>query len=187
MIRRLLGAAMALALLAVPACGGDDDDDAAGATSTTAAPEPVEGEAFSDPQGSYTLTVPPGWKAQPGTMVAEIELWTVGEPVDSFAPNVNVLTQAAPGLNLEQYLDASVKSLQEAKGKVTEQKVVTGAAGQQLGVMRYTTEEQESLKFLGVFSVKDGRAVAATFTATAGRFDTALPEVEPYLLTLQAA
>jgi hypothetical protein len=46
------------------------------------------------------MTVPDPWVLLPGVFVAEIEAWTVGPPQEGFAPNVNVLTQAAPGLDL---------------------------------------------------------------------------------------
>ena len=41
-------------------------------------------------------------------MVAEVEVWFVAEPDAGFVPNVNVLTQAIPAMELEEYLDLSV-------------------------------------------------------------------------------
>jgi hypothetical protein len=69
-----------------------------------------DGTPFSDPQGSYEIAVDRDWDPAHGTIVAEVEFWFVAEPDDAFAPNVNVLTQAVPGMDLQGYLDGCCTS-----------------------------------------------------------------------------
>ena len=69
----------------------------------------LPGEEFADPQGTYRLNVDPAWTPNHGAMAAEIELWMVGERSSDFAANVNVLTQAAPDVDLRGYSDLSIQ------------------------------------------------------------------------------
>ena len=169
------------------ACGGsnDSDRDTARNASTTQAAR----EVFEDPQGSYEIDVDPDWDAQHGRLVAEIEVWVVGESRDGFAPNVNVLTQLTPGLDLSTYLDRSVEEGPSAipDFELLNSDVVDGIASE-LGLLEYTgTQNGRPLRFLATVAVRDGTAVVATFTAPPEVFDESRGEVEPYLLTLRTA
>jgi hypothetical protein len=187
-LRVLLGRVAAYGALTVVlvACGGSDDreGDTAGTSSTTHA-----GEVFEDPQGSYEIEVDPDWDAQHGTFAAEIEAWIVGESREGFAPNVNVLTQLAPGLDMSAYLDRSIEQGPSALPdfELLNSEVVDGTESE-LGLLEYTgTQNGRPLHFLATVAVRDGTAVVATFTAPPGIFDETRGEVEPYLLTLRAA
>jgi hypothetical protein len=164
---------------------GDSERDTAGASSTT----PAVGEVFEDPQGSYEIEVDPDWDAQHGTFAAEIEAWIVGDPQDGFAPNVNVLTQLAPGLDLSTYLD---RSSEQGPSLIPDFELlnvdVVDGIGSDLGLLEYEgTQNGRPLHFLATVAVGDGTAVVATFTAPPDVFDESRGDIEPYLLTLRAA
>jgi hypothetical protein len=160
-----------------------------GASSAASSDPLADAMPFVDPQGSYEIEVDPDWEASHGTMVAEVEAWLVAEPSDGFAPNVNVLTQAVPGMDLDGYLDLSVAQapamLQDFE--LVRRDVVEGAANE-LGVMEYTgTQGGRPLHFLATVAVGDGTAIVATFTVPPEAFDDLRCEVEPFLLTLRAS
>jgi hypothetical protein len=193
------------AVVAIAQVAGDDRDADAPSRSTTDFGEPprasgevpqrtaptgsIDGNAFSDPQGTYTITLGPEWTEAPSAMVAEVETWAVGDPDGQFTPNVNVLTQDAPGLDLEEYMEASVASLGSIDGEVIDHAFVTGPSGRSLGLMEYVAQPpgvRTELHFIATFDLRDGTAVVATYTATTDQFDEVRPSVEPYLLTLAA-
>jgi hypothetical protein len=141
-----------------------------------------------DPQGTYTITVGPDWTEQPSAVVKEVENWVVAPPEDGFAPNVNVLTQAAPGMDLKQYMDFSAKHLGALE--LIDSSTVRGTNGNTLGLVEYSgvvpTAPGRTLHFLATVDVRNGQAVVATFTAPDDSFDLEREDVEPYLLTLNA-
>lgn len=89
-------------------CGGSN-----GPLATTAVSESVatssSGLPFADPQGTYTIAINRDWTDESGLVVAEIEAWRVAPPIDGFAPNVNVLTQVATGMDLGQYICSAAR------------------------------------------------------------------------------
>jgi hypothetical protein len=172
-----IGAGMAIAQLA-----GDDDN-------ADAPPRSVAGNSFTDPQGTYTMSIGPEWTDLPSTMVAEVETWAVGDPDAGFTPNVNVLTQDAPGMDREEYMELSVASLESIDAELVEHAFVTGPNGGSLGLMEYIAQPpgvSGDLHFIAVFDLRDGTAIVATYTASLERFDELRAAVEPYLLTLEA-
>ena len=109
---RWLTATAASLLLAACGSGSSAGTGLAGAdptTGETVAAE-VDGKAFVDPQGTYLISIGSDWVEQPGAFVKEVEAWVIAEPADGFAPNVNVLTQDAPGMSVAEYLDFSLMS-----------------------------------------------------------------------------
>jgi hypothetical protein len=155
----------------------------------TAPPNPSDGDVFTDPEGSYTITIGPGWIDLPSTFVAEVETWGVADAGDGFTPNVNVLTQEVPDMDQDDYMELSLDSLATIDGEMIDQAFVTGPHGNSLGLIEYVAQPQgvrSELHFVGVFDVRDGTAVVGTFTAPQDRFEELWPAVEPYLLTLQA-
>ena len=166
-----------VALVLIGACGSGDSDPATAAA--------IDGaELFSDPQGSYTIEVDPDWQANHGSLAAEIEVWFVAEPSDEFAPNLNILTQLAPQMNLEEYLELSIDNgpIFFSDFELIEGGTVDGASGQPLATVEYTGD---GLRFLAVFAVSDGEAVVATLSAPIERFGSLRDEVLPHLLTLE--
>jgi hypothetical protein len=150
---------------------------------------PGNSELFEDPQGTYEIAVDPDWVPNHGALVAGLEVWFVGETSPSgFGPNVNILTQDAPGVDLGEYLELSIQNapalIQDFR--LIDQGLIEGAAGQPLGIMEYEgLTSGQFLRFLGIFALKDGRATVATLTTPPREFDVIRFSVEPYLLTLR--
>jgi hypothetical protein len=168
--------------------GGTADTNRPSPTRTAAA-APSDGEVFTDPQGTYTITLGPDWTKLPSAMVAEVETWGVADAAGGFSPNVNVLTQDAPGMDPDEYMRVSLAGLESIDGELLDHAFVVGPTGASLGLIEYTAQFSGSpvdLHFLAVFDLRDGTAIVGTFTATPDRFDELWPAVEPYLLTLRA-
>ena len=191
---RSCATAIGLALL-IAACSASPPQQTeqlgTGSSQTSDDVVPVSGEAFSDPQGAYTVRIGKDWGPLPGTFVDEIETWSVAEPADGFGANVNVLTQAAPGMDLSSYLDLTVDSIDTIDElTLIEASIVEGANGNQLGLIEYEgvvpgTPPGQSLSFLATFDVRDGTAVVATLTALPSNFESLRSEIEPLLMSLQ--
>ena len=148
---------------------------------------PVIGTEFHDPQGRYAITVGADWSALPGVSAADIETWSIGAAGRAFAPNVNVLVQDTPGMDLDDYLAYSRTHMGDLD--VVDHRVVTGSDGRELGLIEYAGEPPGSsipLHFLAITDVGDGTAVLATFTALPDDFADLRAAVEPYMLTLHA-
>jgi hypothetical protein len=181
---RLRLVAAFLCLSALVACGGSGSDDHRDAPALA----PAEGEAFTDPQGSYLLTVPGDW-----TRIAprdpETEGWTVAPKRNGFTPNVSIIAAGAPAATtVEQYMDLSFDELAALPGfELHERGVVVGAEGQELGLLSYSvTPGAAPISFMSYTALRSDSAVIATLTAPPASFDKIRREVEPYLLTLQA-
>ena len=183
------GCALAVGLVACAQPGDSGAFDSGGGEATRVPSEtPAAGETFEDPEGSYEIEVDPDWEAHHGEIVAEVEGWVVAPPQDGFAPNVNVLTQRAPGMDLSEYLDVSAE---QGSAIISDFELVTSDVVQgtesELGLLEYTgTQNGLELHFLATVAVRDGTAVVATFTAPPDVFDALRSEIEPYLLTLRA-
>jgi hypothetical protein len=135
------------------------------------------------------MTVDRHWTEHSGSIVAEVEAWLVAAPSNGFAANVNVLTQSAPGIDLETYLGLSTKQgpLLIQGFRLVRSEVVTGTTGAPLGVIEYTGQTGgRDLSFLAVIALRQGHAVVATLTAPTALFADLRTRVEPFLLTLQA-
>jgi hypothetical protein len=181
-----------LAALGPAGCGGtawSARTGSDGAPATGAAVNAASGPLFQDPQGTYTMTVDPAWTERSGEIVAEIEQWLVGPVEDGFVPNVNVLTQAAPGVDMEEYLRLSSENAPRlvTDFNLVRSKVVTGPTGNLLGEMEYSAQSgTHALHFLAVVSLAHGQAIVATLTTTEATFTTIEARVEPFLVTLRA-
>lgn len=148
-----------------------------------ASPDGVE---FRDPQGAYTMTISPGWNSLPGVIAKEIEAWSVGEMVEGFAPNVNVINQEFPGATPAEYIEFSRDA--GAGIKIDRAEVVTLAPG--VDAARFVMSQRVDgtvLKSLAIAVTGRDTAVGATLTARAADFDRLVREVEPYLRTLRLA
>lgn len=156
---------------------------------TETAPPAPDGTAFTDPQARYTITLGPAWTDMSWRAAPETEAWAVADTVDDgVTPNVNVLTQAAVGADLDALLAGSIVDVATVDGQVLHHAYVTTAGGTELATMRYTATAPGSpieLSFLAVFGVRDGTAVIATLTAPSDHFDALATEIGPYLLTLR--
>jgi hypothetical protein len=168
-MRALLGL---LAALVLASCG---------------ASQPTIGTGYSDPEGAYTIRVDPAWELHAGAVVDGVESWFISPVENGFRPNVNVLTQAAPGMSLTDYITTSV---QQGPAIMPDFRLVSqsqfDASGTSLGLLDYIgTYQGYQLHFLAVIGVKGDRAVVATLTAPLASFDTWRATVEPYMRTLR--
>lgn len=144
------------------------------------------GTTYNDPEGAYTIQVDPAWEIQVGAVAQGVEVWFLGPAEGDFRPNLNVLTQSAPGMSLADYTTASVAN---APALIADFKVVSeaqvDASGATLEVLEYTgTAQGRQLHFLAVFGVRSDRAIVATLTTGSGTFASWRTTIEPYLRTL---
>ena len=147
-------------------------------------PPPTDVVHFTDPQGAYTIDIGPEWERMTTTAVKEIEQWAVADVSGGFVSNVNVLTQSAPGMDLQAYLDVSLRN---TGGLNVVDSSIVQTAGADLGLVEFEGVAPGvtiSLHFLAVFGVHDGQAVVATFTANDKEFAELRPTIEAYLRTL---
>jgi hypothetical protein len=179
--------AVLVSAIGLAGCGGTDWSTRGGAPAARVAAR--SGTTFTDPQGTYTLAIDPQWIERSGAFVAEVEGWAVGPAADRFTPNVNVLTQSAPGVDLPEYLDLSVRNGPDlmASFQLVRAEQITGASGQLLGEMEYTAVAAgRELHLLAVVALAHGRAMIATLTTEESSFATLKARVEPFLVTLKA-
>jgi hypothetical protein len=155
----------------------------------TAPPVPADGVAFTDPHGTYTMTIGAAWTDISSRMAGGTKAWAVTDDSPDLTATVNVVTQAAPGLDLDAVMATSASSLLAIGGDVLDRSDVTAPDGARLGTMRYLATPAGApgpLEFLAVFDVRGGAAVVGTLTATPDSFAAVSSDVEPYLLTLRA-
>jgi len=94
----------------------------------------ADGDAFADPEGRYTLSVPADWEAHHGVAGEGVEVWLVddGDDADGFASNINVITEDVVGMSLEDYVELSIENAPTIMSDfaLVSSEMVTGAAGQ---------------------------------------------------------
>src|SRR5437773_4425922 len=127
------------------------------------------GTTYNDPEGAYAIQVDPAWEIQVGAVAQGVEIWFLGPAEGDFRPNLNVLTQSAPGMSLADY---TVASIANAPSLIADFKVVSeaqsAASGGSLEVLEYTgTAQGRQLHFLAVFGVRSNRAIVATLATGA--------------------
>jgi len=168
-MRALLGL---LAALVVASCGGS---------------QPTIGTGYSDPEGAYTMRVDPAWELHAGGVVEGVESWFIGPVENGFRPNVNVLSQAAQGMSLTDYINTSIS---QGPKFMPDFRLVSQSqfdtSGVTLGELDYIgTFQGYQLHFLAVVGMRGDRAIVATLTAPLPSFDAWRASVEPYLRTLR--
>ena len=179
----LVVGAVALVVVVVVVSGGDDSSEPAVFSAESSLPIPSDAVMFVDPQGDYTMSIGADWEPTIA-MTKEIEQWIVSDEVGILSPNVNVLTQVAPGMNLQAYIDFSLDNM--GGMQVVGWTIIAGN-GADLGLVEYEGTAPGStitVHALGVFGVSDGEAVVATFVASDRDFAELRAEVEPYMRTL---
>jgi hypothetical protein len=168
---------------------GVEGAPASGTTSEFSTTGTVDGEVFLDPQGAYTMTISSDWSRMSGVADDDIEFWALDSSQVGFADNVNVLTQDAPDMDLDDYMDISAKNMGGLQ--VLDQYTVVGTNGNELGVLESQgtplgAATDTPIHFLTVVDVLDEVAIVATLSATPESFEARRSTAEPYLLTLQA-
>ncbi len=162
---------------------------------TTTQPEaasislPDGSEEFTDLEGQWVMSIDPSWSPSHGTIQDEVELWFLPGSSDSFADNINVLTQQnVLKVGIEQYLDISLASAESVFDDfvLLDDRFRTGSHGQQQGVLEYTaTLEGINLHFYQVLVLDDDIAVVVTMAAPDSRFDDRRDELAEHLRTLR--
>jgi hypothetical protein len=168
-----------------PAAATSSPDAVTLAPTTVAGPD---GDTFADPQGEYTIVTGPDWSDRTADASSGgIELWQVAPAANGFASNVNVVTEKVQGVDMDTYLDASIKNLGTLT--VIDTDVVAGADGRERGVVEYegtVPGADRPFHFLAVIDLGETLAAIVTFTAEDAVFASLRTEVEPYLMTLRA-
>ena len=144
------------------------------------------GTTYNDPEGAYAIQVDPAWEIQVGGVTQGVEVWFVGPFEADFRPNVNLLTQAAPGVSLEQYAQVSIANAPQfiSDFALVSQALMDGPGGR-LAMFEYTGSYQgRQLHFLAYFGMKNDKAVVATLTPPPTSFASWRGSIEPYLKTL---
>ena len=149
----------------------------------------TDGRVFLDPQGTYTITISSDWSPMSGVAADGIEFWALDASQVGFADNVNVLTQDAPDMDLDDYMTVSAANMGGLQ--VLDRYTVIGTNGNELGVlesegMPFGAATDTPIHFLTVVDVLDEVAIVATLSATLDSFEARRAIAEPYLLTLQA-
>lgn len=150
-------------------------------------------DAYVDPQGSYTLIVPPDWSPiDPGDDGSSQESWSVpGEP--GAAPSLVVLQtlgneESEGNGGMISYLYAYQELIPEAFPEPVDfngVEMVTGSAGDLLGLVDFsTTSDGQRNRFLDVIALDASETVTATFFASADLFEALIPSVRSALLSL---
>ena len=140
------------------------------------------------PHGKYSMNVAPDWVALRDVVGPKFDFWQVAVAEDGFAPNLNVGVESALGLNLNGFLDLTIKNapamLQDFA--VRDRKIVRGPSGQRLGVLESTAVTHgQTLHYLSVTALGSGHFVTATLTAPEDRFTRIRTKAEPYMLSLR--
>jgi hypothetical protein len=189
-LRASVSIAVLVGVLLVAGCGGDSASTTTSDAAPVAASLPVpSGSKYTDPETTYTMIINPAWVERAGLTAEGVETWEVEGAKDGFAPNVNVLTEDAPGMDLAKFMSQS----DDLSGMhVIQKATIKGANGNELGLVEYTGtvangSASRPLHFLGVVDVHDGKAIVATLTVDESSFAAERAKVEPYMRTLQAA
>ena len=149
-------------------------------------PRPT-GSVFADPDGRYTIEVGDDWNELPAAQ--QIEAWAVAAPADGFTANVNVLDEQAAGVDLDQYVELSITTIEQLDSlDLLDQRRVTGSSGDDLAIIEYAGTApgaDRELHFLAVVGVGSDGPVVATLTTQPADFDAVRARVEPFMLTLR--
>jgi len=144
------------------------------------------GTTYNDPEGAYAIQVDPAWEIQVGGIAQGVEVWFIGPAEADFRPNMNLLTQVAPGVSLDQYAQVSITNAPQfvSDFALVSQTQLDGPGGR-LAMIEYTGSYQgRQLHFLAYFGVRNDRAVVATLTTPPISFASWRGTIEPYMKTL---
>jgi photosystem II reaction center protein PsbP len=187
-IRRPLAALLALAALAMAACGGDDGGD------------PVEGDG-------YSYATPDGWDDFSDTAQDEEDLnfhgirpdsMVVGERQDDFVTNVNVVVQkgSLPGnITARAFAEANLaglrspaqaglpprvaRSIEAMKVREISETQDAELGGEEAVAFEYlTTQAGKDLRIRQLVAVMDRSGYAVTLTAMPGQFEDGLDALD---------
>ncbi len=161
-------------------------------TSTTTGRSPTRGAAkagytpFRDPSG-VSLEHPKEWTVEPSSAGSPLYVF-IDPPEDApFRRNINILRQSGSGpVTLDDYTKLSLKQVSDIPGSTTGDSGPTTLAGSPAYRVSYQADlGKGDLRVLSVWTIRSGKAWLVTYTSDPARFDSALPDVERFLTTIQ--
>lgn len=182
-----------LLIIGISACGASGGERAV--ATTTSAPTGTRetttevpfaaGKRYHSEDG-WSLQTGDHWAVAPGP-IKGISSWYTSAATHDFRPNVNVIVQPSQGMDPEQYLDLSKRSLSGlTKAKLLGSKVITTSDGAKLAVMQYQAEMGLLVLRFYATAIRDGNdMVLATYTARAGDYEDVVGDTEKLLRTLR--
>jgi hypothetical protein len=196
----LVAAAVALTGCTVQVAGHAAADPAAAAAAPTTPPAPTTPQAqalgpdgrFTDSQGRFAITPPPGWtvdaSGQQGTAVVFFDLQAAGGTTNRMASSINVFTGPSE-LDLDGTIADLRQQLQSFGGGYTyavDQAVTLadGTPAHMVGGSFTDPSKGFPVRNLQVVSVQNGVAVVATGTALQDVWPSVEQAVQASLLTL---
>lgn len=151
------------------------------------------GEAYVDPQGVYTLIVPPEWgEAAPLEAMPAAETWLLPAGSDGVRPTVLAVTylveDAAGMIDVLYSAQKEILGAETENGRINSVQLVTGSAGDLLGLLDFSqTLSGRQLRQLDVIAVIDIGSVVLSFIAPISTFDELLPEFESSALSMHTS
>lgn len=167
--------------LALGACGASDGDKSSDTLSSEV--PSVSTRLFTDPDGTYTITIPDEWVAFTETGPG-IEAWVVSSGAEPAGVDISTLRTTKESVDdfMQDEGNRQNPALEDLTYLNTE--VVTTAQGE-VGIIEYTGIGRGTpLHLLGFVVIKGTTAIVATFTAPTAIFEEVRLAVEPFLMTL---
>ncbi len=160
-------------------------------TSTTTGRSPTTGAAktgytpFRDPSG-LTLEYPSAWSVEPSSGDNPLLVF-LDPPGVPFRRNINILLQSgSEPFTLDGYTKLSLKQISDVAGSTTGESRPTTLSGSPAYRLSYRADVGSGdHRFLAVWTVRSGKAWLVTYTADPDRFDSALPDVERLLTSIE--
>jgi len=162
------------------------------ATTTTVDRSSTSGSAtagalvpFTDPSG-VSLKYPAGWTVKESGAGSPLIVF-IDPPGGGFRRNVNILQQSGPApLTLDEYTKTSLNQIAGVPGSTIGESRPTKLAGSPGYRLAYRGDlGNGDLRFLGVWTVRSGKAWLVTYTSDPARFNPGLPDVERLLTTIE--
>jgi hypothetical protein len=132
---------------------------------------------YTDPSG-LTLEHPRAWTVQPAQLGPFYMFIDDSADSGGFRRNVNVLVQQVPpSMTLDEYQSISEKQFVALHGHLDSNvsSALSGHPGHE--DIWHVTSDGKTIRFLSAWTIHNGKALLATYTADAANFDAALPDV----------
>lgn len=156
------------------------------APSTTAPASTAAFSRFRDPSG-VTLEHPRSWTVEPSAGTNPLVVYLDAATGVPFRRNINILSQSGPRpLTLDDYTQISLKQINDIPGTTIGESRATTLSGSPAHRLAYRGDlGAGDLRFLAVWTVRNGKAWLVTFASDPARYNASLPEVERLLTTIQ--
>ncbi len=137
-----------------------------------------------DPDYKVRITYPSSWSLGSDDQAIFVIKSPSEGSGDAFSENVNLVMNDLSGqdVNLETYTDLSIKNLESA-GYAIEKSDKAMLAG--IPAERIVFTDGKGMKFMQVFTIKDGISYVLTFTSETGKFEANLLPAERMIASFQ--